>query len=73
LNKILGAFGSKIDVLINNAGRLFARKTIEEVEKSFYDLVIDISSLSARDGGDGFALFITSKGKDYDKQKKLPI
>ena len=26
------AFGSKVDILINNAGGLFARKTIEEID-----------------------------------------
>ena len=34
------AFGQSIDILINNAGGLFARKTIDEIDDDFYELVI---------------------------------
>ncbi|MEM8890100.1 MAG: glucose 1-dehydrogenase [Bacteroidota bacterium] len=41
--KAVEAFGEKIDVLVNNAGGLFARKTLEEFEESFYDLVMNVN------------------------------
>lgn len=37
------AFGSNVDILINNAGGLFARKTIEEIDENFYDLVMNVN------------------------------
>lgn len=37
------AFGDKVDILVNVAGGLFARKTIEEVDEKFYDLVMDVN------------------------------
>jgi 3-oxoacyl-[acyl-carrier protein] reductase len=36
-------FGSKIDILVNVAGGLFARKTIEEMDEAFYDLLMDVN------------------------------
>tara|TARA_R110000868_G_scaffold220257_4_gene471441 strand:- start:9510 stop:10265 length:756 start_codon:yes stop_codon:yes gene_type:complete len=37
------AFGDKVDILVNVAGGLFARKTIEEVDEKFYDLVMNVN------------------------------
>ncbi len=33
----------KIYILVNNSGGLFARKSIEEVDVSFYELVINVN------------------------------
>jgi 3-oxoacyl-[acyl-carrier protein] reductase len=85
--KTIEAFGNKVDILVNNAGGLFARKTFQEFDESFYDLlmnvnfkstvfvsqafeplmgkggsIINLSSLAARDGGGGSALYSSSKG-----------
>lgn len=37
------AFGDQVDILVNNAGGLFARKKIEELDESFYDLVMNVN------------------------------
>ncbi|MTI40100.1 SDR family NAD(P)-dependent oxidoreductase [Fulvivirga lutimaris] len=37
------AFGDKIDILVNVAGGLFARKTIDEVDEDFYNLIMDVN------------------------------
>lgn len=37
------AFGSEIHVLVNNAGGLVARKTIDQMEEEFWDKVIDLN------------------------------
>ncbi len=37
------AFGDKVDILVNVAGGLFARKTIEELDEKFYNLVMDVN------------------------------
>lgn len=37
------AFGDKLDILVNVAGGLFARKTIEEMDEDFYDLVMNVN------------------------------
>ena len=37
------AFGEKVDILVNVAGGLFARKTIEELDEKFYSLVMDVN------------------------------
>jgi len=37
------AFGNKIDILVNVAGGLFGRKTIDEVDEKFYDLIMDVN------------------------------
>lgn len=37
------AFGEKIHVLVNVAGGLFARKTVEELDEKFYDLVMNVN------------------------------
>ena len=37
------AFGSRVDILVNNAGGLFARKKLQELDESFYDLVMNVN------------------------------
>lgn len=37
------AFGDKVDILVNVAGGLFARKTIEEMDEDFYNLVMNVN------------------------------
>ncbi|MGB3773789.1 MAG: glucose 1-dehydrogenase [Leeuwenhoekiella sp.] len=39
----VAAFGNKVDVLVNNAGGLFARKTLQEFDESFYDLLMNVN------------------------------
>ncbi|MEM7103211.1 MAG: glucose 1-dehydrogenase [Bacteroidota bacterium] len=41
--KTTEAFGDKVDVLVNNAGGLFARKKLQELDESFYDLVMNVN------------------------------
>ena len=43
VDKTKEAFGEKVDILVNVAGGLFARKTIEEVDGKFYDLVMNVN------------------------------
>lgn len=43
VSKTKEAFGEKVDVLVNCAGGLFARKTIEELDEQFYNLVMDVN------------------------------
>ena len=42
-SETIGAFGEAIHILVNNAGGLFARKTLQELEPSFYDLVMNVN------------------------------
>lgn len=37
------AFGDRVAILVNNAGGLFARKTAEELDENFYQLVMDVN------------------------------
>lgn len=37
------AYGQKVDILVNVAGGLFARKTIEEMDENFYNLLMDVN------------------------------
>jgi 3-oxoacyl-[acyl-carrier protein] reductase len=37
------AFGDHVDILVNVAGGLFGRKTIEEIDEKFYDLIMDVN------------------------------
>ena len=37
------AFGDRVDILVNVAGGLFARKTIEEMDENFYDLLMNVN------------------------------
>lgn len=41
--KTIEAFGDKVDILVNNAGGLFARKKLQELDESFYDLVMNVN------------------------------
>ena len=41
--KAVEAFGNKVDVLVNNAGGLFARKSLQELDETFYNLVMDVN------------------------------
>ncbi len=41
------AFSDKVHILVNNAGGLFARKALSELDASFYDLVMDVNFKSA--------------------------
>ncbi|MFI0430201.1 SDR family NAD(P)-dependent oxidoreductase [Mariniflexile sp. HMF6888] len=43
VEKTKEAFGSKVDILVNVAGGLFARKTLNEVDESFYNLIMDVN------------------------------
>lgn len=37
------AFGEKLDILVNVAGGLFARKTLDQIDEDFYNLVMDVN------------------------------
>lgn len=37
------AFGEEVHILVNNAGGLFARKTLQEFDDAFYDLVMNVN------------------------------
>lgn len=41
--KTVEAFGNDVHILVNNAGGLFARKTLQELDESFYDLVMKVN------------------------------
>ena len=41
--KTVEAFGERIDILVNNAGGLFGRKSLNELDESFYNLVMDVN------------------------------
>lgn len=41
--KAVEAFGNEVHILVNNAGGLFARKTLQELDESFYDLVMNVN------------------------------
>jgi 3-oxoacyl-[acyl-carrier protein] reductase len=41
------AFGDSIDVLVNNAGGLVARKTLEEMDEEFFNFVMQLNVTSA--------------------------
>lgn len=41
--KTIEAFGKEVHILVNNAGGLFARKTLQEFDESFYDLVMNVN------------------------------
>lgn len=43
VSKTKEAFGNKVDILVNVAGGLFARKTVEELDEAFYNLVMDVN------------------------------
>ena len=39
----VAAFGQEVHILVNNAGGLFARKTLSEFDEDFYNLVMDVN------------------------------
>lgn len=41
--KTKDTFGEQLDILVNVAGGLFARKTIDQVDEGFYNLVMDVN------------------------------
>ena len=43
VEKTKEAYGSSIDILVNNAGGLIERKTIEEKDENFYNMVMNIN------------------------------
>jgi 3-oxoacyl-[acyl-carrier protein] reductase len=43
VSKTTDAFGNRVDILVNVAGGLFARKTIAEIDESFYNLIMDVN------------------------------
>ena len=42
-NETVSAFGDRIHILVNNAGGLFARKTLQEFDEDFYQLVMGVN------------------------------
>lgn len=42
-SKTVKAFGKEVHILVNNAGGLFARKTLQELDEEFYDLVMNVN------------------------------
>ncbi|HLT53178.1 MAG TPA: glucose 1-dehydrogenase [Flavobacteriaceae bacterium] len=43
IDKSKEAFGNSVDILVNVAGGLFARKTIEEIDDNFYNLLMNVN------------------------------
>jgi len=43
IDKSKEAFGDSVDILVNVAGGLFARKTIEEIDDNFYNLLMNVN------------------------------
>ena len=41
--KTVESFGDKVHIVVNNAGGLFARKTLQEFDEAFYDLVMNVN------------------------------
>ena len=46
IGKTVSEFGGKIDVLVNNAGGLVARKKIDEMDSDFWNTVMDLNVTS---------------------------
>ncbi|MFY0606547.1 MAG: glucose 1-dehydrogenase [Cyclobacteriaceae bacterium] len=59
VEKSIEAFGDQIDILVNVAGGLFARKTVEEIDEDFYNLVMDVNFKGT--------VFVTQAVKPYMK------
>jgi 3-oxoacyl-[acyl-carrier protein] reductase len=45
--RAIEVFGKSIDILVNNAGGLFERRTLQEFDEEFYDLVMGVNFKSA--------------------------
>lgn len=43
VSKTKEAFGDHVDILVNVAGGLFGRKTMEEIDETFYNLIMDVN------------------------------
>lgn len=43
ITKAQEAYGEKIDILVNVAGGLFGRRTIEDIDDDFYNLLMDVN------------------------------
>ena len=56
------AFGDKVDILVNVAGGLFARKTLQEIDEKFYDLVMDVNFKSTVFVTKAFAALMSKGG-----------
>jgi 3-oxoacyl-[acyl-carrier protein] reductase len=41
--KVIALYGGEIHILVNNAGGLFARKTLQEFDEDFYELVMGVN------------------------------
>lgn len=41
--KVIEAFGEEVHILVNNAGGIFGRKRIDEIDDEFYDLVMNVN------------------------------
>lgn len=68
------AFGDKIDILVNVVGGLFGRKTIEEQDEAWYDLVMNVNvksiffttkaTVSSMPAGSSIINFSSQAGRD---------
>ena len=47
VDETLNAFGPKVDILVNVAGGLVARKTIEEMDENFWDFLMNVNLKTA--------------------------
>ncbi len=56
------AFGNRIDVLVNNAGGLIARKSLQELDESFYDLVLGVNFKSTVFATQAFMPLLNDRG-----------
>ena len=56
------AFGDKVDILVNVAGGLFARKTLQEIDEKFYDLVMNVNFKSTVFVTKAFAALMSKGG-----------
>jgi 3-oxoacyl-[acyl-carrier protein] reductase len=43
INETLRSYGNNIDILINNVGGLCGRKTIDEVDEAWFDMIMDLN------------------------------
>lgn len=60
VQKTIDTYGDKIDILVNVAGGLFGRKTINEIDDNFYDLLMNVNFKSV--------VMVTKAVKPYLKE-----
>ncbi|SHJ15732.1 3-oxoacyl-[acyl-carrier protein] reductase [Mesonia phycicola] len=60
VQKTVDSYGEKIDILVNVAGGLFGRKTINEIDDDFYNLLMDVNFKSV--------VMVTKAVKPYLKE-----